>query len=134
MSMLNIEGNEPKVDARTTSRVDPLALATLAGVVLMTAMSLWNVWNLNQLAGRITRLEDARAARPSPGPDPTRVHEVKIDGAAVKGPDTAAVTIVEFSDFQCPFCARVVSTLKEVEASYEGKVRLVWKHLPLSIH
>jgi protein-disulfide isomerase len=44
------------------------------------------------------------------------------------------VTIVEFSDFQCPFCARVVPTIRQIENTYQGKVRIVWKHLPLPIH
>jgi protein-disulfide isomerase len=44
------------------------------------------------------------------------------------------VTIVEFSEFQCPFCARVAPTLRQIEDTYQGKVRIVWKHLPLAIH
>jgi len=51
-----------------------------------------------------------------------------------KGPDDALVTIVEFSDFQCPFCSRVVDTMKQVVDTYKGKVRIVWKDLPLSFH
>ena len=55
-------------------------------------------------------------------------------GAPTKGLDTAPVTIAEFSDFQCPFCAKVHPTLKKIEDVYKDKVRIVWKHLPLSIH
>jgi protein-disulfide isomerase len=44
------------------------------------------------------------------------------------------VTIVEFSDFQCPFCARALPTLKRIQETYGVNVRLVWKHLPLPIH
>ena len=47
----------------------------------------------------------------------------------------AAVTIVEFSDFECPFCVRVQPTLERVMEQYAGKVRLVYRHFPLtSIH
>ncbi|MGO9624968.1 MAG: DsbA family protein [Steroidobacteraceae bacterium] len=49
-----------------------------------------------------------------------------------RGPATAPVTIVEFSDFQCPYCARFELVLKTVMAKYPGKVRLVYRHLPLS--
>jgi len=52
-----------------------------------------------------------------------------------KGPEDAVVTIVEFSDFQCPFCQRVVPTLDQVVAKYPTQVRFVYRNLPLnSIH
>ncbi len=53
----------------------------------------------------------------------------------VFGPDTAAVTIYEYSDFQCPFCSRVAPVLKELQAKYPKEVRVVFRHFPLtSIH
>jgi protein-disulfide isomerase len=114
-------------------RIDTFALATLVGIVFMMAISAVNVWNLNQLQKRIETIEAAMRPAPS-GPDPTKIHTVNIVGAATKGPETAPVTIVEFSDFQCPFCARVVPTLQQVQDTYKDHVRIVWKHLPLSIH
>jgi protein-disulfide isomerase len=53
---------------------------------------------------------------------------------AVRGPEAAKVTIALFSDFQCPFCARVEPTLKALQAAYPGAVRLDWRHLPLPFH
>ena len=50
------------------------------------------------------------------------------------GPETAPITIVEFSDFQCPYCSRVVPTIKEIAARYPEQVRIVFRHLPLSFH
>jgi predicted DsbA family dithiol-disulfide isomerase len=51
-----------------------------------------------------------------------------------KGSDQAPVTIVEFADFECPYCARAAATMERVLAAYEGKVRLVFRHFPLSFH
>jgi protein-disulfide isomerase len=48
------------------------------------------------------------------------------------GSASAPVTLVEFSDFQCPFCQRVAPTLKQVKERYGDKVRIVWKDFPLT--
>ncbi len=48
-----------------------------------------------------------------------------------RGPADARVTIVEFSDYQCPFCRRAEPTLQQVLSRYEGKVRFVFRHFPL---
>jgi protein-disulfide isomerase len=50
------------------------------------------------------------------------------------GPSDAPVTIVLFSDFECPFCGRVVPTLKTLEKDYGNKIRVVWKNQPLPFH
>ena len=74
--------------------------------------------------------QPARAKRP----DPNRRYEINIAGSPSMGPKDAKVTVVEFSDFQCPFCAKVVPTIRQIEKEYDGQVRVVFKHLPLSIH
>jgi protein-disulfide isomerase len=51
-----------------------------------------------------------------------------------KGPADAPVTIVEYSDFQCPFCARVEPTIDRIMADYKGRVRVVWRDFPLAFH
>jgi protein-disulfide isomerase len=73
---------------------------------------------------------EARPQRPDPG----ERHEVALDGAPLRGPESAKVTIVEFADFQCPFCTRVNSTLTQIREQYPKDVKLVFKHLPLRIH
>ena len=118
----------------TPTRIDTVALATLVGIVFMMVISAVNVWNVRRLTERVATLEAALGPRKPSGPDPTKIHSVNIAGAQVKGPANAPVTIVEFSDFQCPFCARVVPTLKQIEDTYKDNVRIVWKHLPLEIH
>jgi protein-disulfide isomerase len=48
-----------------------------------------------------------------------------------QGPADAPVTIIEFSDYECPFCRRAEPTVRQVLAQYEGKVRFVFRHFPL---
>ena len=64
--------------------------------------------------------------------EPPRV-EVAAVGPA-RGPEAAPITIVEFSDFQCPFCQRVIPTLDEVLEKYPDQVRVVYRNLPLRSH
>jgi protein-disulfide isomerase len=75
-----------------------------------------------------------QAARPGQ-PDPKAVYKVPLQGnEPQKGPDDALVTIVEFSDFECPFCGRVEPTLKEIQDKYGNDVRIVWMNNPLPFH
>jgi protein-disulfide isomerase len=57
---------------------------------------------------------------------------VATDGRPSTGAADAPVTIVEFSDFQCPYCATMVSTLKEIEKNYKDQVRIVYLQFPLT--
>lgn len=59
--------------------------------------------------------------------------EVEAKGPS-RGPADAPVTIVEFSDFECPYCSRANAVLEQVEAAYPGKVRVVFRDFPLSFH
>ena len=52
----------------------------------------------------------------------------------VRGPSGALVTVVEFADFQCPFCKRVQDTLSQLSAMYGSEIRFVWKDNPLPFH
>lgn len=76
----------------------------------------------------------AKAEAPAPEPEDTSVWRVEIGNAPTRGPKDALVTIVTFSDFQCPFCKRVEKTFAELEQAYPGKLRFVWKNQPLTFH
>ncbi len=74
------------------------------------------------------------AAVPADAPDVVRFKVPVTDAQPSKGADDALVTIVEFSDFQCPFCSRVEPTMARILDEYEGKVRVVWRNNPLPMH
>jgi protein-disulfide isomerase len=63
--------------------------------------------------------------------EPPRVKIESLDGPT-KGPESAPITIVEYADFQCPYCTRALASLKQVEEKYAGKVRIVFRDFPLS--
>lgn len=65
---------------------------------------------------------------------PVFVSALDDGGSPVKGAANPVVTIVEFSDFECPFCKQVQSALKQVLENYGREVRVVFKHLPLEGH
>lgn len=56
------------------------------------------------------------------------------DDDHIRGPKNAKVTIVEYSDFECPFCSRFFPTTKQILEDYPNDVRLVYRHFPLSFH
>ncbi len=53
---------------------------------------------------------------------------------SIRGIKGAPITLVEYSDFECPFCTRGFETVQQILKQYEGKVQFVYKHLPLSFH
>lgn len=69
------------------------------------------------------------AARPQI--DPNKVYQIPIADSSIRGPKNAPVTLVEFSDFQCPFCAQTTPLIDQVLAAYPKEVRLVYKQFPL---
>ncbi|HSA58321.1 MAG TPA: thioredoxin domain-containing protein [bacterium] len=59
---------------------------------------------------------------------------VDLNNAPTMGPDDAPVTMVIFSDFQCPFCKRAAETPKQLVEQYKGKVRIAFRQHPLPMH
>ncbi|MFZ9023683.1 MAG: thioredoxin domain-containing protein [Anaerohalosphaeraceae bacterium] len=67
-------------------------------------------------------------------PVDTTVYDVNIGASPTLGPADAPVTIVEFSDFECIYCAREFPRIKKMLNDYPGKLRVVFKHYPLKFH
>ena len=68
-------------------------------------------------------------------PPPVLRVQVSVEGAPFKGAVSAPVTIVEFSDFHCPFCRAVLPTLTQLESKYGEKIKLVFRDFPIdSLH
>jgi protein-disulfide isomerase len=96
-----------------------------------------------RIAARLARLEaEQRELREdhanqnlgSHGGGEAQVYDVEVGDSPALGRRDAPVTIVEFSDFQCPYCAATAPLLKRVLERYDERVRLVYKHFPLSFH
>jgi protein-disulfide isomerase len=74
------------------------------------------------------------AGAPQPTPEPV-IYNIETKGFPSLGPEDAPITIVEFSDYQCPFCYRWhVQVYDQLLAAYPGKIRFVYRNYPLSFH
>jgi protein-disulfide isomerase len=122
-----------------------IAIAFLGGSYLVKTGLDDQAEQLGAVVTSLGKVEDALRSGGGPGrpvarndfpdqPDPNKVHQVDVSNAPIRGDKNAKVTIVFFSDFQCPFCNRVNPTLAKLLESYPGKVRLAYKYLPLRIH
>ena len=74
------------------------------------------------------------AVQTAPPPEP-RIYKIETQGYPSLGPADAPIQIVEFSDYQCPYCYRWhVQVYKSLLAAYPGKIRFVYRNFPLSFH
>ncbi|MGX5201116.1 DsbA family protein [Aliikangiella sp. IMCC44632] len=67
---------------------------------------------------------------------PPTEHRAQIDisGSPFRGPKNAPVTIIEFSDFECPYCEKADATLRQLLKKYPDSIKVVYKHYPLDFH
>jgi protein-disulfide isomerase len=81
----------------------------------------------------ISKLMDAspKAHRPKLLEDPVTI---PVDGSPILGPKDARITLVEFSDFECPYCSLAVVEVHSLMAAYPKDVKLIYKQFPLSMH
>lgn len=85
---------------------------------------------LDSLLAGTPRNQPAQTEITASGP----AQQINLTKAPVKGPTKALVSLVEFSDFECPFCGETVTVLRQLLAAYPTQVRLSFKHYPLPMH
>jgi protein-disulfide isomerase len=85
----------------------------------------------------VAQVQPQKPERPQPpsgGEDPNAIYRVPVGDSAVDGPADAKVTIIEATDFQCPYCVRANATLRQIKEAYPRDVRVAVKQNPLSFH
>ncbi len=85
-----------------------------------------------QKVGAEKAQDDEKKSRAAEYANPLK--PVVEEGRVIFGNKDAPVTIIEYSDFQCPYCSRGFQTVQQVRKEYGDKVRVVFKHLPLDFH
>lgn len=119
-----------------------------SGEALVGAEDLVSTKKLKILEGRIVSLENqikslqavvkaggnARARQAPPPEDPSKVYNIPVAHSPIRGSKNATVTIVEFVDFQCPFCMRFHPPVMEALKTYPKDVNYILKNFPLPFH
>ena len=93
----------------------------------------------DEILTKLNAIQDAQnklvAARQGPpAEDFDKVYAIAVGDSPIRGDQNASVTIVEFSDFQCPFCAKAAPLIDDVLKKYPKGVRFVYKQFPLPFH
>jgi protein-disulfide isomerase len=102
----------------------------IAGLVILAGG-----YGLGKLATRDKDSSAKVAVGPSGAAPADGIERIRVQlEGPMRGPADAKVTIVEFSDFQCPFCSRVVPTVEKIMKDYPKDVRLFFRHNPLPFH
>ena len=91
------------------------------------------------LQAKVSELEkkvDAVAKAPPGRPqvDPNKVYDIPVGNSPFKGPADAKVVLVEWADYQCPFCAQVPALVDQLLAAYPNDLKFVYKQMPLPMH
>lgn len=133
------ESKDMKVESSGVIKMDKMKILTIL-VSVTLILSLINTFGIffsgssNSVTGDVVKEENVPA--PSVPSEPSNV-KVNIEGAPVKGDKNAPVTIVEYTDYECPFCGRAYQqTYPLIKSEYieRGKVKYVVKDFPLSFH
>ncbi len=109
-------------------RLDEARLGTLASVIGAPILA----WLILLIVRRLPSSVRARQLRRTAEDILDLVDEVDPERDHIRGPDDAPVTLLEYGDFQCPYCGQAEQTIRELLAAHGDDVRYVWRHLPLN--
>ena len=137
-----------KKDFFDMSSKQGMAMGLLAGIALVSVIVLFGggtIPGLGKVAGSSTTVTGnnapaapaaAPAAPAAPAPSAVTATPPPVTGEDhIRGNANAKITMIEYSDFECPFCSRHKPTLDQVLSQYGDDVRLIYRHFPLtSIH
>ena len=140
---MEVSGDEKKITIKK-STYNNMLKGIVAAIAIATFFGGYSLGTLDNADSEVSNeelkemLSDIKAA-PQPAQAPSQpsapaIVMVSLDDDPVKGDANAPVTIIEFSDFQCPFCSRFYQqTLSQIEKDYidTGKVKFVYRDLPL---
>jgi len=124
------------------------ALGLIAGVAVMSTIALVFILNflmsgkgfgaLAQGTNPTVQANPTADTNPTPSANtnPTYADPRPVDASRdhVWGDANAAVTLIEYSDFECPYCSRHYGTINQIKQAYPNNVRIVYRHFPLSFH
>ncbi|MDD4995450.1 MAG: thioredoxin domain-containing protein [Patescibacteria group bacterium] len=131
----SIFGENPTLSFFLGLFVGLASFSTIAAIILVLAMYSGNPLSFakNDAAGDAVAAgaQEAVAAEEDVG-----VAEVPAVGETdyAVGPEDASITLIEYSDFECPYCLSYKTTMDQVLKDYDGKIRFVFRHFPLSFH
>ena len=115
-------------------QMNPMKLLTLL-ILIQVILSIFMVYHLNTISNALEGTTPTQPSQPAAPTQPSAPVDVSADDDPVKGDADAPVEIIEFSDFQCPFCNRFYTqTLPQIEEEYiaTGKAKLVYRDFPLT--
>jgi Na+/H+ antiporter NhaA len=114
--------------AFTGTRLDQAKLGALGSVVLAPALA----WSVLQIVKRLPATVRARQIAGTAADILDLAQDVDPEHDHMRGSAEAPVTLVEYGDFECPYCGRAEPIIRELLSSFGDDVRYVWRHLPLN--
>lgn len=144
-----MDGQVNTVETGGNEAIYALGIAIVLGALLISAAAYFSISSLSASIASLQLSAAGSAAAPSPSAGNAPVQQkapaqqaapsrqdgaIRLEGLPFRGPADAKVTIVEYSDFQCPFCSSAYPTVKQILQEYGDDVKFYYKHFPLSFH